>query len=193
MIEKLKSELIKKYSGQARKEYLESLAERLADKVEKEEDIQGVLSELENSPIKIGDLQTEGDRRVATIKKELEELKRKKPEPPPPPKPDEGDVAAQIAELKREILEERKERQRQAARAALMERTRDKQIPKALLDDISINTVEEVESTVERLIEKTEALKKEWGGISGQEPPKKGDIGSNRKQVVDDLMKFKPT
>lgn len=193
MIDKLKSELIKKYTGQARKEYLESLAERLADKVEKEEDIQGVLSELENSPIKIGDLQTEGDRRVAAIRKELDELKRKKPEPPPTTKPDDGDVSAQIAELKREILEERKGRQRQEARAELIERTRDKQIPKALIDDVKIDSVEEVESAVERLVEKTEALKKEWGGIGGQEPPKRGETGSNRKQVVDDLLKFKPS
>ncbi len=195
MIDKLKAELTKKYAGQATKEYLENLADRLAEKIEKEEDIQGVIDELEANPVKIGDLQTEGDRRVAKLKKELEEL-RKKPEPPPKetPKPPIKDdtVAEQIAELKKQIEDDRKERQRQAARAKLLERIQDKQIPKALTDDIVVDSVDEVEEAAERLIQKADAIRKEMG-TPNQEPPKKGDgQQTSRKQVVEDLKTIKP-
>ncbi len=194
MKEKLKLELIKKYSGQATKEYLENLAERLAEKLEKEEDIEGIMTELENSPVRIGDLQTEGDRRVAKLKKELEELK-KKPEPPKePPKPPEKDdeVAKQIAELKKQIEDDRKDRQRQAARAKLMERIKDKQIPKALTDDIVVDSVDEVDEVFEKLVEKSEAIRKELG-TSDQEPPRKGDPPvTSKKQIIEDLQTIKP-
>ncbi len=192
MIEQLRSELKKKYAGQTTNEYLENLAERLAAKVEKEDEIEGVLKELESSPVTIADLQVEGDRRVRSLRKELDELRKKKPEPPKPEPPKPDDVSAQIAELKREIESERKERQRQAARAELYERIKDKQIPRALIDDVVINTTDEVDDTVERLVAKTEALKKEWGTVSPQDPPKKGDPNTgNRKQVIEDLKNFK--
>ena len=201
MKEKILSELTKKYTGQASKKYLENLAERLAEKIEKEEDIQGVIDELEASPVKIGDLQTEGDRRVAELKKELEALK-KKPEPPSPDPVDklknlntEGtsqEVLRELESLKKEIAQERKERQRQAARAALMERIKDKQIPKALIDDATVDSVDEVDQAVERLTEKADAIRKELGTPS-QEPPKKGDQpAASKKQIVDDFQTIKP-
>lgn len=193
MIEKLKSELLKKYSGQTTRDYLENLAGRLAEKIEKEEDIQGVIDELDSSPVKIGDLQTEGDRRVAKLKKELEELKKKKAEPAPLPPPDPGsDVSREIAELKKAIDQERRERRKQEARAKLMERVKDKQIPRALIDDVVIDSVDEVDDAVQRLQEKAEAIRKEIGTPS-QEQPKKGDpVQTSQKQVIEDLEKFKP-
>ncbi len=189
MKKELLAELTKKYAGLATKEYLENLAERLAGKIEKEEDIQGIIDELEASPVKIGDLQAEGDRRTVKLKKELEEL-RKKPEPPPPPKPD--DVSAQIAELKKEIEGERKERQRQAARATLMERIKDRQIPKALTDDIVIDSVDDVDDYVDKLTQQTEAIRKEIGTPS-QDPPRKGDpMKLSAKQIEEDIKNWKP-
>ena len=201
MKEKILSELTKKYTGQASKKYLENLAERLAETIEKEEDIQGVIDELEASPVKIGDLQTEGDRRVAELKKELEALK-KKPEPPSPDPDDklknlntEGtsqEVLRELESLKKEIAQERKERQRQAARAALMERIKDKQIPKALIDDATVDSVDDVDLAVERLTEKADAIRKELGTPS-QEPPRKGDhLTTSAKQVEEDIKKWKP-
>ena len=194
MKNELLSELKKKYAGQATTKYLESLADRLAEKVKEEKDIEGVLSELEASPVKIGDLQVEGDRRVAEMKAKQKELEdkiaemSKKPEPKTDPKPDD-----RYAELEAKLSEVEKRAKQQEARAVFMEKIKDRKIPGALLSDVTIGSVDEVDGIIEGLEAKATALKKELGieGFEGK-PPRRGDQEPNRTQIEEDLKKYKP-
>lgn len=192
MLTELKSELEKRYAGQASKKYLENLAERLAHKVEKQEDIEGVLKELEDSPVKISDLQVEGDRRVSEIKKKFEEKPPKESPPDTTPEPSKQPTD-ELDAIKRELAEMRRDRERAKARAALMERTAGKNIPRALLDDVHVDSVDDVDTAIERLEKKSEALRKEWGVALAQDPPKKGEKPSGpTRAAVEDIMRIKP-
>lgn len=191
MKDKLVAELKKKYTGQLTSKFIESLAERLSEKVEKEEDIEGVISELEQSPIRVQDLQVEGDRRATDLKKQVEELQEKLKQPPSPPKADPprtdtSDLEQKLADL------ERKWNQREA-RSALLEKAKEKRIPQVLLANVQVDDPAKVDEVLERLEEQSTALKQEMlkeGLVT--EPPKKPQGGADdSKQTRDDIERFK--
>ncbi len=202
MKEKILLELNKKYSGQATSKFLESLAERLAEKVEKESDIEGVINELENSPIRIGDLQSEGDRRAmelqtkftktkadieaekAEIKAELEGLKKKSPGPA---KDDD-----KITELENRLAAfEQKEIEREI-RNTLSERAKAKNIPPALYKNISIKSVDEVDGIVADLEKEAQEIKQAWinEGVVGKAPSKPDGKPGDNEQIKSDIETF---
>jgi len=192
MKEKILTELKKKYTGQLTTNYMESLSERLADKVTKEEDIQTVIADLENSPIKITDLQSEGDRRATELQNKLktlqDELTSLKDAPKTdPPKPD--DVSTQLQAIKSELENFKKTEKQREARATLQERAKEKNIPKLLLDDVNVDSIDQIDDIVLKLEEKAIALKQEL--VNAQlkgEPPKKGDPQNlGQKQIIDDI------
>jgi len=192
MKEKLVAELKKKYAGQLTTKFIENLADRLSEKVEKEEDIEGVISELEQSPIRVQDLQAEGDRRATDLKKQIEELQDKikqptKPtDPPKPPRTDTSELEQKLADL------ERKWSQREA-RNSLIEKAKEKRIPQVLLNNVQVDDPEKVDEVLQRLEEQSSALKQEMikeGLVT--EPPKRPQGGADdKKQTRDDIEKFK--
>lgn len=191
MKDKLVAELKKKYTGQLTSKFIESLAERLSEKVEKEEDIEGVISELEQSPIRVQDLQVEGDRRATDLKKQVEELQEKLKQPPSPPKTDPP--RTDTSELEQKLADlERKWSQREA-RSALLEKAKEKRIPQVLLANVQVDDPAKVDEVLERLEEQSTALKQEMlkeGLVT--EPPKKPQGGADdSKQTRDDIEKFK--
>ncbi len=184
MKEKLIAELKTKYAGQLTTKFIESLAERLIVKVEKEEDIEGVISELDNSPIRVQDLQAEGDRRATDLNKKIQEmeerLKEKPKESVEPPKdpPDTGDIDKRFAELEKKLSQ-------RDAMITLRERAKEEKIPSVLLSGVQIEHPDKVEEVLEGLKTKTSQLQKEMIGANlVGEPPKKGTSGANNKDQV---------
>ena len=197
MKDKILAELKAKYSGQLTSKFMESLSERLATKVTKEEDIQGVISELENSPIKITDLQTEGDRRATELQKrnkelqdEINALKVRTPEPPAePPKPGAPDWAKDLQSLRSELDSMKKADQQRQARAALVERAKEKKIPSLLVDGVMVDSIDEVNEIVSKLEEKATALKQELinEGLAGKPPAKPSGVYGAKEQIANDI------
>lgn len=189
MKEKLLAELKKKYTGQLTTKFMDSLAERLAAKVEKEEDIEGVISELDNSPIRVQDLQVEGDRRTSEMQAKIREMEEKltKPEPKPETKPETpaNAIEAKFAELEKKINQ-------REARLALMERAKEKNIPSVLLSGVNIESADRVDEVLSDLEQKATKLKQEMidqGLVS--EPPKKPTGGVKDEQAKRDIEKYK--
>lgn len=202
MKDQILAELKKKYTGQLTSKFMGSLAERLAEKVEKEEDIEGAVSELESSVVKIGDIQTEGDRRVSELTARIKEYegKLKELEDKPPAaqtsqdKEDISNLEGMIKSLQNKFDQKEKEALRDKARATLLERVADKRIPKVLLDKVDVNSPDEVDEAIEKLEEDHKALRKEMGLDLAQDPPRRGDPqAASAKQIIDDIKKFKVT
>ena len=194
-------ELKKKYAGQLTSKFMESLAERLAEKVEKEEDIEGAIGELEGSVVKIGDIQTEGDRRVTELnaklkeyEKRMEELESKPPEDKTiQDKVDISKLEGMIQDLQGKFDAKEKEALKDKARAMLLERVADKRIPKVLLDKVDISSPDEVDAAIEQLEDDHQHLKKEMGVDLSQDPPRRGEPNTGgAKQVIEDLKTIKP-
>lgn len=201
MKEKIIAELKKKYAGQLTSKFMASLAERLSEKVEKEEDIEGVIGELESSVVKIGDIQTEGDRRVSELNAKLKEYERQVEElqaKPPEDKTiqDKVDITkleGMIRSLQDKFDAKEKEALRDKARAMLLERVADKRIPKVLLDKVDVGSPDEVDEAIERLEEDHKLLRKEMGVDLSQDPPRRGEPNTgSAKQIIDDLRTIKP-
>jgi len=197
MKDKILTELKKKYSGQLTTKFMESLAERLAEKVTKEEEIQGVIDELEKSPIKITDLQAEGDRRATELQKttqelqdEIKALKEEKADPPSDDKKkgDQKDYDQEIKALQKKLEGLEKLNKQRDARATLKERAKEKKIPSVLYEELKVDSVDEVDNIVTKLEEKALALRQEI--INESVKDKKPVMGSgpvgNKQQIIDD-------
>ncbi len=201
MKKQILAELKKKYAGQLTSKFMDSLADRLAEKVEKEEDIEGAISELESSVVKIGDIQTEGDRRVTELnaklkeyEKRMEEIEAKPPEEKTvQDKVDVSHLEGMIKGLQDKFDAKEKEAQKDKARAMLLERVADKRIPKVLLDKVSVSSPDEVDEAISQLEEDHKLLREEMGVDLSQDPPRKGEPNKgSAKQIVEDLRKIKP-
>ena len=196
MEKQILAELKSKYAGQLTSKFMESLAKRLAEKVEKEEDIQGAISELETSVVKIGDIQTEGDRRVSELNAKLKDAERRIEEaakPVEPPIDNVSKLEAMMKELQSKFDAKEIEAKKDKARALLLERVADKRIPKVLLDKVSIDSPDEVDDVIERLEEDHRLLRKEMGVDLSQDPPRRGEPNTGgSKQVIEDLKRIKP-
>jgi hypothetical protein len=195
MIDKLKAELKSKYTGQLTSKFIDSLAERLSEKVEKEEDIQGVLSELEKSPIKISDLQAEGDRRATEVGAKLQELRsemeklKKAPKEPEHEKDDE-DPLKELREKLNEI--ERRDRVREV-KSKLTERAKEKKIPRFLIDTADIDDESKIDEVIEGLESKAKELKQQMiseGLVT--EPPKRPSSGGGDDEEIVSTIKSNP-
>lgn len=200
MKEKILAELKAKFAGQLTAKFMESLSERLAVKVTKEEEIEGAIAELENSPIKITDLQSEGDRRAtelqskfqktkADLEAELEELKTKKPGQDPPTKQEGSD---QIKALEDRLAAfEQKDKEREL-RATLTERAKAKNIPAALLKNVSITSVDDIDEAVSNLEKEAQEIRQAWinDGVVGEKPSKPDGGAGTDEQIKDDIEKY---
>ena len=194
MIELLKTELKTKYAGQLSSKFVEQLADRLISKVEKEEDIKGVIDELEKSPIKIMDLQAEGDRRaseltqkITDMRGELEKLKKAPKEAEP--KKDADDPLKELREKLAEI--ERRDRVREV-KSKLKERAKEKKIPSILLDSIDIDDEAKIDDVLTGLEAKAKELKQQMiseGLVT--EPPMRSSSRGNDEAITEDIKKHK--
>lgn len=198
------AELEKKYTGQLTKKFMENLADRLAVKVKEEKDIEGAIAELENSPIRVTDLQSEGDRRATElqtkfqqtkaeieadknkIKEELERLKEK-----PPGSDNKGDDD-KIKKLEERLATfEQRETEREI-KSQLVEKAKEKKIPPALYKNLKIESVDEIDQVVNDLEKEAQEIKQAWinEGVV-QKSPSKGDGGaSGNEQIEDDIKTF---
>lgn len=187
MIELLKTELKTKYAGQLTSKFVEQLADRLISKVEKEEDIKGVIDELEKSPIKITDLQQEGDRRASELTQKITEMrgeleKLKKPPKEPDPKKDDDP----LEELREKLAEiERRDRVREV-RSKLKERAKEKKIPSILIDGIDIDDEAKIDDTLTGLEAKAKELKQQMisEGLVTEPPKRPSERGGEDEEVA---------
>lgn len=188
MKDKIIAELRVKYPGQLSSKFMDSLADRLAAKVEKEEDIQGAVGELDNSLIRVLDIQAEGDRRATELQKTISEMKaelNKKVDTPPP------DTAAAVQALQERLNQLEQEKQNEAIHYKLMEAGRERKIPKVLLESATAKTAEEVDSVIQALEAKAVELRKELGVEIGTDPPRKATgPATTKEQVTDDIKQF---
>ena len=202
MKEKLLLELNKKYAGQATSKFLESLAERLAEKVEKESEIEGIIAELDKSPIRVTDLQSEGDRRATELqakftktKSEIEaekariedELAKLKGTPPGPGKDDD-----QIKKLEDRLAAfEQKEAEREI-RNTLSERAKAKNIPPALYKHVTVKSLDEIDGVVADLEKESQDIKQAWinEGVVGKPPSKPDGKPGDNEQIKSDIEAF---
>ncbi len=203
MKEKILLELRKKYEGQATLKFLESLAERLAENVKEESDIEGAIAELEKSPIRVTDLQSEGDRRATELqakftktKSEIEaekqqikdELDKLKGKPPGPAKDDD-----QIKKLEDRLAAfEQKEKEREI-RSELSERAKAKKIPPALYKHVTVKSLDEIDGIVADLEKEAQEIKQAWinEGEVGKPPARPDGKPGDDEQVVSDIKEFK--
>jgi len=200
MKEKLLLELNKKYAGQATSKFLESLAERLAEKVEKESEIEGIIAELDKSPIRVTDLQSEGDRRATELqakftktKSEIEAEKAriedelKKLKDPGLPKDDD-----QIKKLEDRLAAfEQKEAEREI-RNTLSERAKAKNIPPALYRHVTVKSLDEIDGVVADLEKESQDIKQAWinEGVVGKPPSKPDGKPGDNEQIKSDIETF---
>ena len=198
--EQLLAELKKKYAGQLTSKFVEQLTERLIAKVEKQEDIQGVIDELEGAPVKIQDLQSEGDRRAKELSnriKELEsELTKKKETPPePPPSPDNlfNTVMEEMKQLRAEVQQQKQEKAAEKAKQLLLTKLEGKKIPRVLIEDANPQSAEDVDEIIQKAEAKFEQLKKDIGVVTGEEPPRRGDPAAEQRKVIDDIKRITKT
>jgi chromosome segregation ATPase len=191
--EKLVAELKTKYQGQTTAKFIEGLADRLIVKVEKEEDIQGVIGELDKSAVTVADIQAEGDRRATELTQRIKELEKQvaktkeKPEPPPPP-PD--DVSARITNLEKMVADSLKRDERQRAMAAFHDRIDTLKIPRAMIEGVMLEKIDDVDDHVQQVKARYEKLVNEIRGALPEDPPRKGDPAAIKKQVIDDIRRF---
>jgi hypothetical protein len=201
MKEKLLAELKKKYTGQLTVKYMEALAERLEPKVKDEKDIEGVINELENLPIKITDLQAEGDRRAtdeqkraqaqaAQLQTQIDELKKAKIDEPRPT--GGGAYDLQINELKKQLTDLQHFTKKQTATSMLREVAGKKKIMSSLLEGVEIDDVSKVDEVIEKLEAKQTAIRQEFINTElGGEAPKKSTAKATNEQIRSDIEKYK--
>lgn len=167
MKEKILAELKKKYAGQLTQSFMENLADRLAEKVTKEEEIQGVIDELDKLPIKIKDLQAEGDRRATELQKsskqkveeleaEIQKIKGLKKD-----EPLEKDYDKEIQALKQQIDDLSSTNKKERAVSKLREMAKSKKISSVLVDSVSIDDESKIDEVIKVLEEKQLKIKQE--------------------------------
>lgn len=161
MREKILAELKKKYSGLSN-ELLGLIADKLSVKITTDDQLQGGLAELDNSPIPVADyaafLQREGDRRVSlatqtherTLREKFE-FKEKTPAPggPTPPKTEnEDDLRTQMAALQRKLQDREAKEQRQELQNQFVQKLTEKKIPVAFARGRSFESAEQLDAAL---------------------------------------------
>lgn len=161
---KILAELVKKFPGLS-KEFLGFIASKLEPKVTEETQIEGVINELDNSPISIPDqagfFQKESDRRVTEA-----QTKWKKENPIPPSKkkkgeddPEEDDenepatgTAAAIKKLQEDLDKRFAELDKKSLQVSLTEKLhtklKEKKIPLVLAKGRNVESEEALEALV---------------------------------------------
>ncbi len=198
--QKLVSELEAKYTGQLTKKLIEGLADRLSERVEKEEDIKGVIDELEKSPVRIADIQAESDRRATELTQRIKELEKQKvetkpaapPEPTPTPQPTttKEEFMSRLDKIEKLIEDNLKREQRAKAMDVFQKRVEILKIPRALYEGVQVDTIDQVDDNVKQLEERYKELVKQIKGPEPTEPPKKGDPAAERQRIIDDIKRF---
>lgn len=168
MKEKILAELKKKFSGLSN-EFLAFLADKLVPKVTEESQIEGAITELNNSPIPVTDLaaefQREGDRRAtgAAQKRETElkekydfSEKKKAEDKPVDTKPNEGGSNSELAEVKAQLAvltEKLTKQEQQNSREGLLGKLKAKvaEKNKSIPDSFLANKVVEKEEDLDRI------------------------------------------
>jgi hypothetical protein len=190
--EKLVAELKGKYQGQTTTKFIDSLADRLIVKVEKEEDIKGVIDELENSPVKVADIQAEGDRRATELTQKIKELEKKAGETPPrvEPKPKDDDTLSRLEKIEKMLLERELREKSERAMVQFKKRIDELKIPRAMIEGIEVESTDVVDDHVSKVEKRYKELVNQIKGPEGENPPKKGDPAAARQKVVDEIRKF---
>lgn len=157
MKEKILAELKKKYSGLSN-ELLGLIADRMALKITAEDQIQGGITELENSPISISDyanfLQREGDRRVSEATKTHERTLREKfefkekAEPGPMPTPGNDDVKKQLELLNKKLQDMEQKEQKQLLQDKFIKKLTEKKIPLAFARGRVVESEDQIDAIV---------------------------------------------
>jgi len=194
MKEQILAELKKRFEGRCTSKFMESLADRLSAKITKEEEIKGVIDELENGVIKITDLQAEGDRRATEIQNkakelelkiaELEKSKKKEPEP----QPGATNYDAQIKELQDKLDLLNSTNKKDKAVSKLREMAKVKKISAILLENVNIEDETQVEAVMAELEGKQAKLKQEMiesGDIISA--PKKGTPAAASSEIAEQI------
>jgi DNA repair exonuclease SbcCD ATPase subunit len=196
----LVSELEAKYTGQVSKKLIDALADRLSVRVEKEEDIKGIIDELEKSPVRIADIQAESDRRATELTHRIKELEKQKGETAPPaspPEPKQGEskdeFLSRLEKIEKLIEDNLKREQKQKAMEVFHSRVESLKIPKAMYESVQVDTIDQVDDHVKQLDERYKELVKQIKGPEPTEPPKKGDPAAARQRIIDDIRKFSKT
>lgn len=162
MRDKILAELKKKFPGLSN-ELLGLVADKMATKVTADDQLQGAIAELDNSPIPISEyaafLQKEGDRRVSeatktherTLREKYDFKEKTKIDPPPPNDPPKNDIEAMQAQL-RQLTEkltgfETKE-QRQAWHDALMKKLGEKKIPAVFAKGKTLESADQIDAVL---------------------------------------------
>lgn len=193
--EKLLAELKTKYAGQLTSKFIEQLTDRLILKVEKDEDIQGVIDELDNAPVKIQDLQSEGDRRAKELSNKIKELEAqltKKIEPAPPSTPDDkyNELLERMKNFEGYMTNQAREKEAAKAHDLLLKRLESKQIPRVLVEDAAPQSEDEVDGIILKAEARFEQLKKDIGVVKGEDPPRRGDQAAEQRKVIDDIKRI---
>jgi hypothetical protein len=192
--EKLVAELKTKYQGQTTTKFIEGLADRLIGKVDKEEDIKGVIDELDNSPVKIADIQAEGDRRATELTQRIKELEKKAGETPPKvePKPEkkDDDTLTRLEKIEKMLLEREQREESQKAMDQFKARIDALKIPRAMIEGIKVESTDAVEDHVSNVEKRYKDLVNQIKGPSGDDPPKKGDPAKEKQRVIEEIKKY---
>jgi len=191
MKEKILAELKKKYEGKLTVKFMESLADRLLAKVTEESQIEGAINELDNSLIKITDLQAEGDRRATEFQnkvKEMQETIEKLKQPKEPQKPTEPNTNPNWEELQRRLDAMENAQKTQLVMAKFNEKAKDKKIPLSVLEGITLKDEGDIDAAIEKAEKKFLALKQEMlneGLVI--EAPKKPTGGAKDEKILNDI------
>ncbi len=168
MREKILAELKKKLSGLSN-ELLGLLADKLAVKATTDDQIQGVVDELEKSPIPVTEfatfLQKEGDRRATAAQQTHERTLREKFDFKEKSKSaesasaegkdqnaDDDEIKSEVAALRKKLDDLEKKEQRQKVQDAFMKKVEEKKLPLALTK----GRVAESEDQIDALITEME-------------------------------------
>jgi DNA repair exonuclease SbcCD ATPase subunit len=192
--EQLLAELKGRYAGRLTTKLIDELADRLSSRVTEESQIQGVIDELEQSPLKITDIQGEGDRRASELQNRIKdlqaELEKAKQPPPPPPPPDENPVLTQLKAMQSRFEALEADAKKEKARSALQEKIKDKQIPSVLLKSVQVNNPDEVDQVVAELEQQAIELRRELGQIEPDPPRRATGPAGTKEQVANDIKTY---
>jgi len=168
----------------------DGVADYLAKTVTEETQIDNAIGGVE-SLLKV--FQSESDRRATELQTKTKELQeqlealKKKSESGDPLKPD--DFSIQLNALKDELEGLKKLDKQRETRATFIERAKVKKIPLVLIENVQVDSEDEIDSVLTKLEEKATALKQELinEGLSDKPPVKGSGPASSKEQVINDI------
>ena len=195
MKEKILAELKKKFEGQLSLKYMENLADRLAVGVTKEEEIQTKIDELDTLPVKVTDLQAEGDRRVSefrdknkTLQAEIDRLKKEKEEKPPT-KTGGDDLSKEIAGLKSQLNDLVNAKQSENFMKVVHDKLGEKKIPVRYASGIKVASEEDIQTAVEKAEKEFNDARQEFVEAGHVVDIPKESGGQNKDQAIEAEIK----